>query len=214
MNEDRGQTETVYIVDNDPAVCSALSGFLASHGYTIREFTSAEDFLGTITNAAEGVLVLDYHLGGMSGLELQTELAARGNKWPIIFISGRGDVPASVKAMKQGAVNFLEKPFHNRELLENLTEAFLHAEQNRQERTVRRAIDKRCERLTPREKEIMEYLVSGVSNKKLAARLGVSNRTVEVHRSRIMAKMNADSLVSLVRMAGWCRKCSQCGTRT
>jgi RNA polymerase sigma factor (sigma-70 family) len=214
MNEDRGQTETVYIVDDDPAVCPALSGFLASHGYTVREFTSAEDFLKTINHGAQGVLVLDYHLGRMSGLELQTELAARGNEWPIIFISGRGDVPTSVKAMKQGAVNFLEKPFHNRELLENLREAFLHAEQSRQERTVRRAIEERCKRLTPREKEIMQYLVSGVSNKKLAARLGVSNRTVEVHRSRIMAKMNADSLASLVRMTGLCRKCSQCGTRT
>jgi FixJ family two-component response regulator len=145
----------------------------------------------------------------MSGLELQAGLSARGNEWPIIFISGRGDVPTSVKAMKQGAVNFLEKPFRNKDLLENLREAFLHAEQNRQERTVRRAIEERCERLTPREKEIMEYLVNGLSNKKLAARLGVSNRTVEVHRSRIMAKMNADSLVSLVQMAG---RCSQCGS--
>lgn len=213
MSEDMGQTETVYIVDDDPAVCPALGGFLVSHGYTVREFASAEDFLETINHGAPGVLVLDYHLGGMSGLELQTELAVRGNEWPIIFISGRGDVPTSVKAMKRGAVNFLEKPFHNRELLENLREAFLHTDENRQERTVRHAIEERCEHLTLREREVMQYLVSGLSNKQLAARLGVSHRTVEVHRSRIMAKMKADSLPSLVWMAVLCRKCSKCGTR-
>jgi FixJ family two-component response regulator len=151
-----------------------------------------------------GILVLDQRMTGMTGLDLQQVLAERGIDLPIIFISGHGNVPLSVMAMKAGAMDFIEKPFSNEVLLANIQEAFRKLEVQEKERRRKQAITRRYETLTPREKEILAFIVEGTSNKDLAERLQISNRTIEVHRSRIMHKMQAASLPELVRMAALC----------
>jgi RNA polymerase sigma factor (sigma-70 family) len=140
----------------------------------------------------------------MSGLELQMELAAQGIEWPIIFISGNSNVNISVRAMKAGASDFLEKPFSNKDLLESIRDAFKQAEEDKQDHIRRTAIEDQCESLTARELEVMQLVVSGLRNRDIAHRLGVCSRTVEVHRSRVMTKMEADSLPHLVRMVDLC----------
>ncbi len=189
----------VYLVDDDAAVCHALSIFLEACGYRVRIFSCAEDFLSAAAEDMQGVMLLDQRMTGMTGLELQAELGSRGVELPIIFITGHGDVRMSVQAIKAGAVNFLEKPFSNQELLSVLQDAFacsddakiLHDEIGR--------LRKRHADLTEREREVMKYVVAGMSNRKLADKLGVSDRTIEVHRARGMKKMGAESLPDLVR---------------
>ena len=189
----------VYLVDDDAAVCHALSVFLEASGYLIRTFSCAEDFLSAAAEDMRGVMLLDQRMTGMTGLELQAELGRRGVELPIIFITGHGDVRMSVEAMKAGAVNFLEKPFSNQELLSVLQEAFACAAEGKKLHDEISGLRKRYACLTEREREVMQYVVAGMSNRKLADKLGVSDRTIEVHRARGMKKMGAESLPDLVR---------------
>ncbi|MEN8206316.1 MAG: response regulator [Pseudomonadota bacterium] len=199
----------IYLVDDDVAVCHALSVFLEASGYSVRSFHSAEAFLKEADSEAEGVMLLDQRLSEMSGLELQAKLAGRGIDLPIIFISGHGDVQMSVKAIKAGAINFLEKPFSNEELLASISEAFSSSDSSKRHRDLIAGLKKKYTSLTDREQEVMQYVVAGMSNRHLAELLGVSDRTVEVHRSRGMKKMGAESLPDLVRKYAMCQEFSQ-----
>ena len=189
-------SRTVFLIDDDDAVCHALSVFLEAAGYRVRSFSSAEAFLEAADSTLEGVMVL----------ELQTELNRRGAVPSIIFISGHGDVQMSVKAIKAGATNFLEKPFNNDELLTSIREAFSQADKSKKQRDLTSEIRKCHASLTDREKEVLQHVVAGMSNRHLAELLGVSDRTVEVHRSRGMKKMGAESLPDLVRKYALCQK--------
>jgi len=196
----------IYLVDDDAAVCHALSIFLANIGYRVNIFPSAEAFLDVVNDEMEGVMLLDQRMTGMTGLELQAELGKRGHDLPIIFITGHGDVRMSVNAIKAGAVNFLEKPFSNEELLGMLMEAFACLDETRKWHN---HVDelRRCHAsLTEREREVMRYVVAGMSNRALADQLGVSDRTIEVHRARGMKKMGAESLPDLVRKYALCQQ--------
>jgi RNA polymerase sigma factor (sigma-70 family) len=195
---------TVYLVDDDAAVRHALGTFLSSAGYSTMGFDSAEAFLESVDATASGILVLDQRMTGMTGVELQQVLAGHGIDLPVIFITGHGNVAISVMAMKAGATDFIEKPFSNEALLSSIQGAFRKLEAQQKEHDRKYAINRRYETLTPREKEILVYIVEGTSNKDLAERLQISNRTIEVHRSRIMHKMQADNLPDLVRMAVIC----------
>ena len=197
---------TVFLIDDDDAVCHALSVFLEASGYRVRSFSSAEAFLEAADSTLEGVMVLDQRMTGMSGLELQTELNRRGAAPSIIFISGHGDVQMSVKAIKAGATNFLEKPFNNDELLTSIREAFSQAGKGKKQRDLTSEIRKCHASLTDREKEVLQHVVAGMSNRHLAELLGVSDRTVEVHRSRGMKKMGPESLPDLVQKYDMCLK--------
>ena len=196
-------------MDDDAAVCHALSVFLDASGYNVRTFSSAESFLNEVAGVAEGVMLLDQRMTGMSGLELQTELAKRGIDLPIIFISGHGDVRMSVKAVKAGAIDFLEKPFSNEDLLVSIREAFLYADDSKKRRELVAGLKVRHASLTAREEEVLQHVVAGMSNRNLAELLGVSDRTVEVHRSRVMKKMGAASLPDLVRKYAMYQKAGQ-----
>jgi two-component system response regulator FixJ len=199
-------SRTVFLIDDDDAVCHALSVFLQASGYQVRSFSSAEAFLEKADSTLEGVMVLDQRMTGMSGLELQAKLNRRGADPSIIFISGHGDVQMSVKAIKAGAINFLEKPFNNDELLSSIREAFSHANKSKKQRDLTTDLRKCHASLTDREKEVLQHVVTGMSNKHLAELLGVSDRTIEVHRSRGMKKMGAESLPDLVRKYALCQK--------
>ncbi len=193
--------ETLYLVDDNDAVRHALRLFLESRNFPVQEFSSAESLLASIDPRATGLLVLDLCMQGMSGLELQAKLKASDIQLPIIFITGHGNVQDSVNALKAGAVDFIEKPFDNEVLLDSIRRALQQERQQREQRRVLQELTRKFERLTPREREVMKYIVNGTSNKHLAELLGVSSRTIEVHRSRIMSKMGARSLPELVCMA-------------
>ena len=191
---------SVYIVDDEPAERLALSLLLENAGYVIKSFDSAESLLATVNEKTAGVLILDHSLENMSGLALQAELRNRGAGLQTIIISSCGDIGKSVQAIKEGAIDFIEKPYTNKQLLNSVEEALLLVNAGEKSRRHRDTLDKRYERLTPREREIMRFLVRGDSSRKLAERLGLSSRTVDIHRSKIMHKLKADSLPDLVRM--------------
>jgi len=195
-------------VDDDAAICHALSVCLEASGYSARVFTSAEDFLEETAGMAEGVLLLDQRMTGMSGMELQAELEKRGVDLPIIFITGHGDVQMSVKAIKAGAIDFLEKPFSNEDLLASVREAFSLADASKKHHDLIAELRECHASLTSREREVMQHVVAGLSNRKLAEQLGLSDRTIEVHRYRIMKKMGAKSLPDLVRKYAMCQEAS------
>jgi len=194
----------IFLVDDDAAVRDALRLYLEGSDFAVKTFDSAEAFLGKIGEMGRGVLVLDQRMTGMSGLELQSELKGKGVELPIIFITGHGDVPMSVRAMKGGAADFLEKPFRNSDLLASIEQVLAQDEAKMEENLYQARATVKCNRLTPREKEVMGCIVRGLSNKNIAELLGVSIRTVEAHRGRVMAKMDAGSLPDLVRMADFC----------
>jgi len=197
---------TIYLVDDDAAVCHALEVFLEASGYRVKTFSCAEAFLEAVaTDAVEGVMLLDQRMTGLTGMELQEELARRGIELPIIFITGHGDVQMSVKAVKAGAIDFLEKPFSNEDLLASIREACSYADECRRNHEGIAAIRKCHASLTGRELEVMRHVVAGLSNRNLAERLGVSDRTIEVHRARVMKKMGATSLPDLVRKVALCQ---------
>jgi FixJ family two-component response regulator len=198
--------KNIFLVDDDAAVCHALSVFLESSGYSVRSFISAETFLEETEDAAEGVILLDQCMTGMSGVELQAELARRGIALPIIFITGHGDVQMSVKAIKAGAIDFLEKPFNNEDLLAIIREAFARADDSKKDRDLFAECRQCLSSLTPREREVMQHVVDGMSNRRVAELLGVSDRTIEVHRSRAMEKMRVESITDLVRKCAVCLK--------
>jgi FixJ family two-component response regulator len=194
----------IFLVDDDAAVRDALCLYLEGAGFIVRTFDSAEAFLGEIDAMDRGVLVLDQRMTGMSGLELQSELNVRGVEMPTIFITGHGDVPMSVRAMKEGATDFLEKPFRNSDLLASIEQVLAQDAVKMEDYLYQAGVREKYDSLTPREKEVMEHIVRGLPNKSVAQLLGVSMRTIEAHRGRVMEKMDARSLPDLVRMADSC----------
>ena len=195
------QTDSIFLVDDDDAVRHALKLYLERENFIVHDYPSAEALLEIVDRKYASLLVLDIRMNGMSGLELQTELKSRDIYLPIIFITGHGNIQSSVSAMKDGAADFIEKPFDNEELLASIQYTFRKEEEKKELNSVKSALIEKLETLTPREREVMGYVVDGVSNKQMAVLLGVSDRTIEVHRSRVMAKMAANSLPELVRMS-------------
>ena len=193
--------ETVFVVDDDQAMRSSLQWLIESVGLRVETFGSAQAFLDSYYPGRAGCLLLDVRMPGMSGLELQAYLDRREIRIPVIIITGHGDVSMAVKAMKGGAVDFIEKPFDDEQLLNSIRNALEHDEQKRALRARRAEIAARLAELTPREHEVMAMVTDGKSNKEIAAALNVSAKTVEVHRARVMDKMRAESLAELVRMA-------------
>ncbi|MGB8063547.1 MAG: response regulator transcription factor [Candidatus Sulfotelmatobacter sp.] len=190
----------VFVVDDDPSVRSSLKFLLSTVGLQVQSFDSADSFLHKKPPDAPSCLVLDVRLPGLSGLDFQRELAARKIRIPIVFLTGHGDIPMSVRAMKAGAVEFLTKPFRDQDLLDAVRIAL---ERDRRRREQEREVTdlQRCfESLTAREQQVVAMLVSGMLNKQIAAQLGTAESTVKVQRSRAMEKMHAESLVDLVRM--------------
>ncbi|MGB5830949.1 MAG: response regulator [Thiohalocapsa sp.] len=192
---------TVFVVDDDQAMRGSLKWLIESVGIRVETFESAQAFLDGYYPGRAGCLLLDVRMPGMTGLELQTYLLRREMRIPVIIITGHGDVSMAVKAMKVGAVDFIEKPFDDEELLISIRNALHYEEKQRDFRARRADIAARLAELTPREYEVMSMVTDGKSNKEIAAALGVSAKTVEVHRARVMDKMRADSLAELVRMA-------------
>src|SRR5882762_5277184 len=195
------EDSVVFIVDDDPIVCGAIKSLLMSVGQQVQLFESARDLLQSSFPKVPSCLVLDIRLPGLSGLDLQAELANAGLPIPVIFITGHGDIPMSVRAMKAGAIDFLTKPFRDQDLLDAVTRAL---ERDRKRRNAEKDIlDLRVSfgTLTPREKQIMALVTDGLMNKQVAARMGISERTAKIHRGRVMKKMGAKSLADLVVMA-------------
>jgi len=195
---------TVFIVDDDEGMREALDWSLRKEGLRVESFPSAEAFLGAGRAARPGCLVLDVRMQGMSGLDLQEALKAQGCEIPIIFITGHADIPTSVKAIKAGAVDFVEKPVIRAVLIERICEAFRKDEISRRQRAVRAATIARYQTLTARERQVLALVTKGLSNKETARTLAISPRTVENHRARIMTAMQADSLVDLCQMTSLC----------
>ena len=192
---------TVFIVDDDPSMREAISRLIRSVGLNPETFSSAKEFLEYKRDDVPACLVLDVRLKGQSGLELQRELAAN-NPIPIIFITGHGDIPMSVRAMKAGAVEFLPKPFRDQDLLDAIQEAIELDTKALQQRSEITELRRRYETLTAREREVMNFVVRGLLNKQIAAELGTSEVTVKVQRGQVMHKMLADSVADLVKMDG------------
>ncbi len=195
------ETPTVFLVDDDPSILRALARLLRAGGHAVSAFRSPREFLAQHDPAVPGCIVLDLAMPGLNGLELQTALAASGCQRPIIFVSGHGDVPSSVRAMKAGAVDFLTKPVSEENLLAAIRRAIDRDRLMRHARAELQAIGERLSTLTPREREVMQHVVSGQLNKQIAADLGTVEKTVKVHRSRVMEKMGVRSLADFVRMA-------------
>jgi two-component system response regulator FixJ len=194
------RTPTVFIVDDDDAIRGALRLLLKSVGLGASTLSSAQEFLKTYDARQPGCLILDVRMPGMSGLELQQQLNIRGAIIPVIFITGHGDIPMAVEAMQQGAFDFLQKPFRDQDLIDRIQRALAKDRTARVELGERSRIQERLESLTAREREVLDLVTTGKANKVMAADLGVSQRTVEIHRSRVMEKMGAASLAQLVRM--------------
>ncbi len=192
---------TVFIVDDDPAVRDSLRWLLESMRLKVATFGSAEDFLKFYTMHMVGCLILDVRMPGMSGLQLQQFLTKQKYSLPILFITGHGDIPMAVRAMQAGAMYFLEKPFEDQVLLDYVHEALTLDVENQQSRIRLTMIQARIANLTEREREVMEFVIDNHSNKEIATKLGVSVKTVEFHRSHMMDKMHATSLIELVNMA-------------
>ncbi len=194
----------VYLVDDDFSVRDSLSLLIESTGQAVRCFESADDFLANFDPDQAGCLILDVRMPNMTGLELQEELARKDFAIPIIFISGHADVPDSSKAFRAGAVDYMEKPFDSEVLLRRMQEAIQKDLETRVQFAEKRKLKKRLSQLTPREREVYTLIVKGLSNKEVAKQLNISNRTIDVHRSKIMEKMDAEDLAELTVMAMHC----------
>ncbi|MCC5858375.1 MAG: response regulator transcription factor [Ectothiorhodospiraceae bacterium] len=192
--------ETVYLVDDDPDVRDAVSFLLTTERYRVKAFDSPEALLDFITEQHIGCLLLDVRLPGMDGLELQRELQRRNIRLPVLFISGHGDIPLAVRAINAGALDFIEKPFADELLLEKVDNALELSRNQRHEHAERIDVERRLNRLTPREVEVMEGILLGKLNKVIAYELDVSVRTVEVHRAHLLEKLDARNSSDLVRM--------------
>ena len=191
----------IAIVDDDPSVREGLSSLIRSAGLKVETFASAQEFLARPGTEAPSCLVLDLQLPGLSGLDLQKRMAEVELEIPIVFLTGHGNIPTSVQAMKAGAVEFLTKPFDDEELLQAIHEAVERDRHIRQQNAERRELRDRYESLTAREQEVMRLVVAGLLNKQIAGELNITEFTVKIHRGRVMRKMHADSLADLVRLA-------------
>lgn len=196
-----GGSPMVFVVDDDPSVRKSLTRVITSAGYAVEAFASGRDFLAREPVAGPGCLVLDVRMPGVTGLDLQEALAGAERRMPIVFITGHGDVSMSVKAMKGGAVDFLTKPFDVENLLEAVQRALTKDVKDLGEEGRTAAVLERVKRLTPRETEVFALVVTGMLNKQIAGELGIGEKTVKVHRARVMEKMQAGSVAELVRLA-------------
>jgi FixJ family two-component response regulator len=202
MKNQMPESEAVIaIVDDDPSVRRGLQRLIRSMGWKAETFASAQEFLARPRTEASSCVVLDLQLPGLSGLDLQKRMAEVGLETPIVFLTGHGNIPASVQAMKAGAVEFLTKPFDDQQLLDAIQEAIKRDRRQRQEHAEMRELRDRYESLTAREQEVMQQVISGLLNKQIAGELQITEDTVKFHRGHIMRKMRADSLADLVRMA-------------
>jgi FixJ family two-component response regulator len=192
---------TVFVIDDDPSVLKSLSRLLRSLGFDAETFASAELFLARKHYDGVGCMVLDVRMPGLSGMDLQDELSKADYSMPIIFITGHANIPMSVQAMKKGAVDFLTKPFDDEELMQAVKKAIEKDRRAKAERAEVRDTLKRIEQLTPREQEVLRYVITGMLNKQIGLKLDIAEKTVKVHRGRIMEKLCVDSVADLVRLA-------------
>jgi len=199
------KSPVVHVVDDDPSFRTAISRLLRAAGYEVRVYGSAGDFLLEPPVDGSGCVLLDVRMPGPSGLDLHEAMARRGDTLPVIFLTGHGDIPQSVRAMRQGAADFLTKPVRRSELIAAIRHALARHEADSETSGRRKEMAERFAKLTPREKEVFELVVAGRLNKQIAALLGTSERTVKAHRARIMEKMRVDSVAGLVHADGWLR---------
>ncbi|HOA72166.1 MAG TPA: response regulator transcription factor [Phycisphaerae bacterium] len=193
------QEPTVFVVDDDEAVRKALKLLVESAGMRVETFASADAFLAQYDPNRPGCLVLDIRMPGMSGLTLQDQLIARRINIPLIMITGHGDVAMAVGAVKKGAIDFIQKPFDDQTLLDRIQQALRIDAQRREEQARRSEFESRLARLTPREREVLDLLISGKGNKEVALELGLSRKTVDIHRAHVMMKLGVDSLLEIAR---------------
>ena len=201
MTSRDGDDQTIFVVDDDEAVRDSLGALLESAGFEVETFSSGADFLDRLDPKRGGCIVLDVRMPGLSGLEIQEKLTEKRITLPVIIITGHGDVPIAVQAIKAGAMDFIEKPFGDDIILESVGRALEQGRRNKRDASSAVEIEARMARLTPREREVLGQLVIGNPNKIIAYELGISPRTVEIHRARVIEKMEARSLSHLVRLA-------------
>jgi FixJ family two-component response regulator len=194
--------ETIFLIDDDVSVRDGLTALMESVGFTVRTFESALEFLAARETDAEGCVVLDVSMPGMTGLDLQREMNAAGILLPVIFLTGHGDIPMTVQALKAGAVHFLTKPVREGDLLDAIGQALAADRKGRAQRAEERKLRERFELLAPRERQVMLRVASGCLNKQIAYELGISVRTIKLYRGQMMRKMGADSLADLVKLVG------------
>ena len=192
---------TIFIVDDDEAIRDSLDMLLKTVDLNTTTFGSGDEFLEAYDPDWEGCILLDIRMPGTSGMEVQKRLAESGCSIPIIFITGHGDIPMAVEAMHIGAFDFIQKPFRDQDLLDRIDQALTTSDEQEQQSARKKTVQNQFQTLTPREQEVMQFVVHGSANKVIAMDLGVSQRTVEIHRARVMEKMQARSLAELVRMA-------------